>query len=203
MKIGIMADSHGSPEAIKAAIEFLRKKNCGPLFHLGDICDSHRPETANDCVRLLSKNDVLAIKGNNDYAILLNRNRETVEQTTHQYLENLPLIREQGEAVFVHSLPFVEELGLSAMIGVMRTRIAQRFFRESEKKILFRGHSHSPEIIQQSNGKIQKRRLREGERIDLKRSLPCIITCGALTEGLGMIWSTEENSLVCLSFRIS
>lgn len=195
-----MADSHGSQEAIALAIKFLRKQNCGPIYHLGDICDSHQPETANECVRLLIENEILAIKGNNDYAILLSRDRQLIHETTHHYLETLPLIRERREAIFVHSLPFTEELGLSAMIGVMRKRIAKRFFNEFDKNILFRGHSHSPQMLRPLAGKILRININEGEKINLKRVLPCIITCGALTEGLCMIWDQEEASLACLSF---
>ena len=80
-----MADSHGSPEAIKAGIIFLKNRNCHLIYHLGDICDSHRPETANECVRLLKENEILAIKGNNDYAILLSRDKELIHKTTHQW----------------------------------------------------------------------------------------------------------------------
>jgi len=195
-----MADSHGSQEAIELAIKFLRKQNCDPIYHLGDICDSHQPETANECVRLLKQNEILAIKGNNDYAILLSHDIQLINETTHQYLETLPLIREQSEAVFVHSLPFTEELGLSAMIGVMRKSVAKRFFKEFDKKILFRGHSHSPQMIHQVEGKILRTNINEGEKISLKQVLPCIITCGALTEGLCMIWGQEEASLLCLYF---
>jgi predicted phosphodiesterase len=199
-QIGIMADSHGSPEVIESGIVYLQERNCRPIYHLGDICDSHRPETANECVRLLKENEILAIKGNNDYAILLSRDRKLIHETTHQYLETLPLIREQGKAFFVHSLPFTEELGLSSMIGVMRKRIAKRFFKEFDKNILFRGHSHSPEMIRQEERKILRTPIKEGEKINLKQTLPCIITCGALTEGLCMIWDQEEASLACLSF---
>lgn len=199
-KTGITADSHGSPEAIEAGIAFLQERSCRPIYHLGDICDSHRPETANECVRLLKDNEILAIKGNNDYAILLSRDKELIHETTRQYLEALPLIRKLGNALFVHSLPFTEELGLSSMIGVMRQRVAKRFFKEFDRNILFRGHSHSPEIINQVEGKVLRTNIKKGEKINLNQTLPCIITCGALTEGLCMVWDQEEASLASLSF---
>ena len=199
-KIGLMADSHGSSETIEQAITFFRDQNCGPIYHLGDICDSHRPETADGCVQILRENEILAIKGNNDYAILLNRDPKLIKETTHQYLEALPLIREQDEAILVHSLPFVEELGLSAMIGLMRKRVARRFFKEYDHRVLFRGHSHSPQIIRPVAEEIVKMPLSPGQRINLQQSRPCIITCGALTEGLCLIWNQAESSLECLSF---
>ena len=146
------------------------------------------------------ENEILAIKGNNDYAILLSRDKQIINETTHNYLEMLPLIRKQRNAIFVHSLPFTEELGLSAMIGVMRKRVAKRYFKEFDKNILFRGHSHSPQMMRQAEGKILKTNIHEDQRIDLKQVLPCIITCGALTEGFCMIWDQEKASLACLSF---
>ena len=72
--------------------------------------------------------------------------------------------------------------------------------KEFDQSILFRGHSHSPQMIRQVDGKILRNPIHEGEKINLTQILPCIITCGALTEGLCMIWDQEEASLACLSF---
>ncbi|MCP4115078.1 MAG: hypothetical protein GY737_06640 [Desulfobacteraceae bacterium] len=78
-KIGIMADSHGKPEVIQGAISFLKEKECSLLYHLGDICDSGSPGTADVCVELLKKHDVIAIKGNNDHIVVVNHRTQPGE----------------------------------------------------------------------------------------------------------------------------
>jgi len=52
-QIGIMSDSHGKPAKIISALDLFKAGNCRPIFHLGDICDSTHPETAEDCTRPL------------------------------------------------------------------------------------------------------------------------------------------------------
>ena len=67
--IGIMADSHGDPFAIDSAAAYLRQKGCTSLYHLGDICDTNRPDTADECVAVIRRYGILAIKGNNDHSL--------------------------------------------------------------------------------------------------------------------------------------
>ena len=67
-----MADSHGKPETILAALAVLKDLNCRPIYHLGDVCDSTRPETAEACLGPLQEQRVITIKGNNDHAIVAN-----------------------------------------------------------------------------------------------------------------------------------
>lgn len=203
-EVGIMADSHGRPETIAAAIAFLKERKCNPIYHLGDICDSFNTETVESCVRLLQENEIVAMKGNNDHAIVVNQpngKHTTISQKTYDYLQGLPSITEYKGAFFTHSLPFVRRLGLSSLIGTMGKDEASRFFQKEPQGILFRGHSHSPEIIWQENDKILSQTISQGEKIDLARRLPCVVTCGALTDGLCMVWNPEKQHLYSLSFH--
>ena len=61
--VGIIADSHGCPETIAAALTILEGKGCRRIFHLGDICDSSHPETADACIELVRAHRVSAILG--------------------------------------------------------------------------------------------------------------------------------------------
>ena len=65
-----MADSHGRPESIKAAFTFLKQEMCEEIYHLGDICDSSRTETAEACIHQIQENGIKAIRGNNDQRII-------------------------------------------------------------------------------------------------------------------------------------
>ena len=70
--IGIMADSHGDPETILAALNLFQGMDCRRIYHLGDVCDSTRPKTVEACLRPLQKHRVITIKGNNDHTIVAN-----------------------------------------------------------------------------------------------------------------------------------
>jgi predicted phosphodiesterase len=52
--IGTMADSHGQAAAIRNALAVFADAGCRLVYHLGDVCDSTRPETANACMRLFN-----------------------------------------------------------------------------------------------------------------------------------------------------
>ena len=114
--IGIMADSHGQPETITAALGMLTNIDCRPIYHLGDVCDSTHPETVEACLGSLRDSRVIIIKGNNDQAIVANhigQARPPVSPEILRYLRNLPLVKYHLNAIFAHSLPFVRELGVS------------------------------------------------------------------------------------------
>ncbi len=202
--IGIMADSHGRPEIIAAALAVFTDMDCRPIYHLGDVCDSSHPETAEACLDPLRDPRVIIIKGNNDQAIVANhfgQAKPPVSPGVLQYLSNLPLVKYHLNAIFVHSLPFVRELGLSSMIGDMGDREKRRIFKEFPDCVIFRGHSHSPEIVWLQGQQVASRFPVSGEKIELTEKIPCVVTCGALTRGFCMVWNPEENVIECLSFR--
>jgi len=202
--IGIMADSHGQSETIQAALAVLTSYNCRPIYHLGDVCDSTHPETVDACVTPLQEHRVMTIKGNNDHAIVANyldRKKPPVSPESLDYLKTLPLVQVYRNALFVHSLPFVRRLGLSTMIGAMGNNEAHRFCKEFPKHVLFRGHSHSSEIICCRGQQTETRPLAPRESFNLTGNIPCVVTCGSLTRGLCMIWNPEEAVIKCLSFK--
>ncbi len=203
-KIGIMADSHGKSDVIQGAISFLKEKGCSLLYHLGDICDSSSPGTADACVDLLERHGVIAVKGNNDHIVLVNHRDqpgEVVSQTTLDYLGDLAQTVEHENVIFTHSLPFVKELGPAGMIRTMGIGESDKFFNESPQNVLFRGHSHHPGIIYRNGAGTVAESLSAGQKIDLSHRTPCVITCGALTSGLCMIWEPAREKSYCLSFR--
>lgn len=200
--IGIIADSHGHPEPIQDALAALKSMSCRAIYHLGDVCDSTHPETAEACLRLLQHQDVLMIKGNNDHAIIANHTDRPIPFTARgwwRYLQAAPLIRFYSNAVFTHSLPFEDTMGLASMIGAMGENEALLTFKKFPHHLILRGHSHSPEIVQPRDRGVSSHSLAPGEKIDLAKKMPCVVTCGALTRGLYMVWNPLENSIRSLS----
>ena len=202
--IGIMADSHGQPDTIRDALVVFAAVDCESIYHLGDICDSTHPETADACLRLLQERRVKTIKGNNDQAILANhagRDGSPVSPQSLQTLKHLELVRYYQDAIFIHSLPFVEELGLSSMIGAMGPTEIRRFCNRFPGRILFRGHSHHPEIAWLHRQQVSTRPLTVDRKLNLSGKIPCVVTCGALTRGLCMLWNPDEGYIESISFR--
>ena len=199
-RIGIMADSHGDPEAIEQGALFLKRQGCASLYHLGDICDTNRHDTADACVARVKAHGILAVKGNNDHSLAVDargRRDGLCNRRTLAFLEDLPLIRQVAGAELVHSRPDIQRLGLSAMLGTLGQREAADYFLENPRALLFRGHSHQPEVITGVNGDIRFAPLHDEAVIDLKQCRPCIVTCGALYKGTLLIWEPVDERLTC------
>ncbi len=199
--IGLMADSHGQPAPIVTAIEYLSQRGCGRIYHLGDVCDSAHAETAQACLRPLLAHGVTIIKGNNDHTLVANhagQESASVAEKVLDTLQDLPLRMEHGNAILTHSLPFTREFGLVSMVRSMELAEARRFFDTTSHPILFRGHSHTPEIIWRTGDQIHFERISGGERIALENRMPCVITCGALTRGFCMVWRPAQNMIECI-----
>ena len=196
--IGIMADSHGNPEMIATALAYFKARGCRYIVHLGDICDSVAYQRANRCVELLREWNVRCIKGNNDHAIVHNgmaRHTGGIAPDTLAYLEALPLEIETTTALFVHSRPFTSLLGMAAMTGDIDQAIVDRFIMHYPGKMLFRGHGHSPRVM--DPGAQPGREVSPGahNHWELDSDRGYIVTCGALYKGLCMTWDPAANIL--------
>lgn len=203
--VGIMADSHGDPERIAAGADCLVRHGCTAVYHLGDICDTNRWPTADRCVSMIKRHGIRAVRGNNDHSLAADargRKRRYLRKATIAFLENLPLSLSVAGATLVHSQPFIHRLGLSAMIGVIGRTEAERILRESPRGLLFRGHSHRPEIIYRSGSQIRFAPMIAGATIHLDEYRPCIVTCGALSSDFILVWKPGENRLTLLTFEI-
>ena len=203
-KIGIIADSHGKPDTISKAVTHLKNNRCDKIIHLGDICDTLFPETCNVCIQILEDNDVVAVKGNNDHMLQINQIGNLESPISHQslsYLKNLSPVIQCDNVYFAHSLPYYDEMGISCITRGLGKQDIKKFFSVPGEKILFRGHGHTPEIIWEKEGLYYREVFSTNKTVDLKPFLPCIITCGALTRGLCMIWDIDTQMLTSLSIK--
>lgn len=202
--MGIIADSHGNPEMIAAAVDFFHSRGCSRIIHLGDICDSFKPETCDPCIRILKKNNIAAVKGNNDHVLEINQSPQTnpiISRESLLFLQHLPPTLACNKFIFAHSLPFFEDLGISCITKIMGEPEIRKFFSQTKYSILFRGHNHAPEVVWKEGQGIGSLELPPGERIRLEPYQPCIVTCGALTRGLAMIWDSASFSLTSHSIK--
>ena len=194
--VGIISDSHGEAAHLSKAIHLLKDKKCRKIIHLGDICDTVHIHTADECISLIQEFNVIAVKGNNDNALVLHHN-SGINPTTIDYIQSLPLVIQSQQLIFAHSLPFFKTLGLSCMIQGLNSHFLKLCFDYlDENAILFRGHSHQPEIVVQSNHKYQRTALNLPVEKNLKHLCPCIVTCGAVLNGQCMIYYPENRILI-------
>jgi len=178
--VGIVSDSHGQTSVLEKAIYYLKQKGCKIIIHLGDICDSSIIKTADDCISLVQKNEIIAIRGNNDHSMSISK-APGISQPTIDFIKNLPLAIQTQQFIFTHSLPFVKELGLSCMIQNMNENHMQMFFNDNSiSKLLFKGHSHNPELVIKNDRGFLRKKLDFPNQIFLKDK--CIINCGAVMD---------------------
>ena len=60
---------------------------------------------------------------------------------------------------------------------------------------------YHPEIAWLQGRQVKFKSLSAGVQLNLSQKIPCVVTCGALTRGLCLIWNPEDNVIECLSFR--
>jgi len=194
--IGILTDSHGQVAQLSQAINYLKEKKCKTIIHLGDICDSAHIHTADECISIIQKHDVIAIRGNNDHALSVSDNPK-INRSTLEYIQSLPLVIQSENLIFAHSLPFVYVLGLSCMIQSLNKRSLKLCFNSfAENAILFRGHSHQPEIVVQTHEGFKRMELHLPAKKKLKYLCPCIITCGTVMNGQCMVYYPGDQVLL-------
>jgi hypothetical protein len=197
-RIGIMADSHGEADRIEAAAAFFHRCGCALSVHLGDICDTTRAETAAACLERLTTHHILAVRGNNDHTLLLNRSAQ-ISPEALEIIREMPLTRQIGSALLAHSLPFASRMGPRCMVDAMDPDHLQHFFRAYPGRQLFRGHSHQPEIVRAGPASLQRETLHPGRRYPLTRHQTAVVTCGALADGLCMLWDQAEETIELVS----
>jgi predicted phosphodiesterase len=186
--IGLIADSHGNLEATAEAIRILRGRGAGTLVHLGDFCDSIRRDRAMAMIRLLRENDVLAVKGNNDFSVesMLadeRRHLDPVEESTSEYLRTLPFTRTLNGLLFAHSLPYDTLRAFYEPIDIGNTQRAERLFGETDFQLLFCGHSHIPILFRMAEGNVTREQVPPGERLLQDADDRFIVIVGAVDEG--------------------
>jgi predicted phosphodiesterase len=171
--IGLIADSHGNLDATAEAIRLLKAQGAGILVHLGDFCDSVHRDRAGAMIRLLRENNVLAVKGNNDFfveGVLTDERRSTDPEgePAIAFLKTVPFTRALNGLLFAHSLPFDTLRSFYEPIDTGTTQRAERLFAETDFQLLFCGHSHLPVLFRKSGSRVTREQVPPGEKMVLQ-----------------------------------
>ena len=196
-RIGIMADSHGEAGLIAAAAKRLRAEGCKRLFHLGDICDTAHLESVAVCLQQVAVHRIAPIRGNNEHTLLLDRPASVGDEVLAA-IAAMPLTRRMESAFLVHSLPYTDDLGARCMLEALTTHHIRAFFRCCTGALLFRGHSHQPEMVRLKQAAHRREAMTPAKPYVLARGASAVVTCGALIEGLSLIWDQRRRTVTSI-----
>jgi predicted phosphodiesterase len=197
--IGLIADSHGNLEATEEAIRILKGRGAGVLVHLGDFCDSIRHDRTATMIRLLRENDVLAVKGNNDFFVERmfaeeRRRPDPAGVPAIVYLRTLPFTRALNGLLFAHSLPYDSLRSFYEPIDTGNTQRAERLFTETDFQLLFCGHSHIPILFRMAGGNVTREQIPVGEKRFQDAEDRFIVIVGAADEGECALYDGERRT---------
>jgi predicted phosphodiesterase len=170
----------------RRAITQLRSRGIDSIVHLGDICDSLKAELLDASMVLLMENDVLAVKGNNDFLLenlLMHSDPDRFQPQTRSFLRHLPIKIELDGICFAHSLPFDFLRSFYEPIDTGDVDRAHSLFHTTPYHILFAGHSHSPVLFRWQNGEVTREELDRVDSLSLDTADRYIIIVGAVTQG--------------------
>jgi predicted phosphodiesterase len=173
--IGIIADSHSQNARIRNAIDALRSMGAECIVHLGDICDSLKPETLPEALAILTGQGVMGVLGNNEYSLLTDEYNGSLDVETRAYIQHLPYTITIQDWCFTHSVPF-------PWPAATRRPLAEflPFMHTLPYRIVFRGHSHTPAIVEISPEGSREIELAAPETMVLDPAKSYVITVGAL-----------------------
>jgi len=198
--IGLIADSHGKTDLLATSIQALKDAGAETIIHLGDICDSLAPDTAEEALHILREHSIHGVLGNNEYSMITDHHNEHVQNITDDsitYLKQMPYVICEGPIWFTHSAPFNWPAATRRPITEFLPHIVEE--ASFPFTILFRGHSHQPSIIQIHDKTTVKIPAQAGERQKLCRSMRYVITVGAVEEGSSALFLPEEYEMYFLN----
>ncbi|MEA2101358.1 MAG: metallophosphoesterase family protein [Thermodesulfobacteriota bacterium] len=190
---GLISDSHGNNRLLKEAISALSEMGAQTIWHLGDFCDSVRPEQVDESVGILKDHNIMAVMGNNEISILMEDHTEKIGIKSISFLRNLPFTRSFNGICLAHSIPFDYPSATRRPISEYMPILVKQ--KNPSFHILFRGHSHTPLIQRVNHTGTKKIPLVTGNNIKLDRNGIYVITIGALEDGACCIFDPDTRTL--------
>ncbi len=189
-KIGLLADSHGNLESIKKGIVRLNESHAHPFIHLGDIFDSLKNENLYEIYKIITQNNFLTVKGNNDFQVenRLNNGHSfdipvIKKNKIISFLKHMPMRLTDEKICFTHSLPFNSIRSFYEPVDTGTTERAKQLFTETSYKIIFCGHSHSSVLFRLRAGNVTREPIHPNEMILFNPSERYIVIVGSSDNG--------------------
>lgn len=188
--IGLLADTHGNNFLLEKAICSLSESGAGKIIHLGDICDSLDPRTLDEAVQMLRDKNISAVLGNNDYIVIADNLTGGLREETIEYIKGLPYTIRSGGATFTHSSPFEWPAATRRPIGEFIHSL-----HPERHRLIFRGHSHTPSIVEVRDGSPHRIRIPAAGILALGQDQRYIITVGAVGNGSVVLFDPARHEV--------
>ncbi len=201
MLVGILADSHGNVERLTEGIKALRRRSAATIIHLGDAADTLKPETVNECVEMLIRNQVAGVMGNHEYSLVMHhfkRYPDRFSEATKKYVRSLPHQLVMSEVCFTHFSP---DSGVHGLFAPTDEASYEAILRSSTRSVLINGHSHDPRIYRQLDGKIENVQFEMDKPYELERNARYILTCGAIEDRYCALYELEARRFEVISLN--
>ncbi|MDY6967075.1 MAG: metallophosphoesterase family protein [Spirochaetota bacterium] len=199
--IGLISDSHSLNLEMRKAIEILYDMGAKNIIHLGDICDSLKPETLEDSIYILNRYNVKPIMGNNEYIIMtdqISSQTRSLKDTSISFLKELPYTIQFEDICFTHSLPLNWPAATHKPISEYLPKMT---VKNPPFRRVFRGHSHKTSMIEIEYESQKELLIEPGARISLKKDRVYIITVGAVEDGLCSLYDPKSNEFITISIN--
>ena len=187
MKFIIFSDIHSNLEAIQSFCSITESIYHDKKVCLGDIVGYN--SDPNLVVKWVREEVDLILAGNHDYCVLNRMNasylnpaayqacawtRSTLTKNNKEFLDTLPVEKEEDGIYWVHSSPFEP----TEWHYVSTKQSAEQNFNYFEQAICFLGHSHLPAIFEKNkNNEIY---LHDASKLELDSESRYIINVGSL-----------------------
>jgi predicted phosphodiesterase len=189
-KIGLLADSHGNLMSIRRGVRRLYQAGVQALIHLGDIFDSQDNDDLYEIYTAVTRANILAVKGNNDFQVenllaagtgfdILSNEKIKILS----YLKHMPMRLEDNNICYAHSLPFDSIRSFYEPIDTGTTERAADIFEKTTYSVLFCGHSHDSIMFRWAAGRVTREPIPSDETIFFDARERYIIIVGASDNG--------------------
>ena len=192
--IGILADSHGHVRRLRKGIAELKDRGADLLIHLGDMADTLRLGTVDECMEMLIQNDIAGVMGNHEYSMATHhfkRYPDRFSEQARKYVSALPYRLEISNACFTHFSPHG---GVHGLYAPTDAESYEATLLNSTWPVLINGHSHDPRIYHRLDGTIENLEFKIGTPFGLDADARYILTCGALEDWYCALFDSEKCS---------
>lgn len=197
----MLADSHGDAARLREGIRTLRERGAETLVHLGDVADTLRLETVDECVELLVRNNIAGVMGNHEYSLVMHhfkRYPDRFLESTKAHVRSLPRRLVLFDVCFTHFSHTDDVYGLFAPTD---DRNYRAILLDSEWPVLVNGHSHEPRIYRRLDGVIRNVAVDMGKPFPLEDGANYVLTCGALDDGYCALLDLTTRTFEVISLR--